>query len=167
MCIRDRDSGSHVVIIGGSEHHIQKYRAKAQQLGLSDRIHLIGPRPLKELDNYILQADILTSPRIKGNNTPMKIYSYLHSGKPILATNLPTHSQVMDRRVAEMSHVEPQAFADGLLRLLEDEGYCKQLGAAAKALAEREYTFSVFAKKLNQIYDRVGQRIELTPQIAQ
>ena len=30
-------------------------------------------------------ADVLVSPRIRGNNTPMKIYSYLESGKAILA----------------------------------------------------------------------------------
>ena len=34
------------------------------------------------------QADVLISPRIKGVNTPMKIYSYLDSGRCVLATDL-------------------------------------------------------------------------------
>ena len=40
-------------------------------------------------------ADILRPPRIRGTNTPLKIYSYLRSGKPIVATNLLTHTQVL------------------------------------------------------------------------
>ena len=44
----------------------------------------------------LLAADVLVSPRLKGLNTPMKIYSYLDSGSAVLATRLRTHTQVLD-----------------------------------------------------------------------
>ena len=43
---------------------------------------------------------MLVSPRIRGTNTPLKIYSYLRSGRPIVATNLLTHTQVLTPDVA-------------------------------------------------------------------
>lgn len=45
-------------------------------------MHFFGPKPLKKLDHYLADADILVAPRIKGVNTPMKIFPYMHSGKP-------------------------------------------------------------------------------------
>ena len=50
------------------------------------------------------------SPRIKGNNTPMKL-SYLHSGKAVLATNLPPHTQILDNRVAMLADPTPKHMA--------------------------------------------------------
>ena len=41
---------------------------------------------------------MLVSPRSRGTNTPLKIYQYLRSGKPIVATRLLTHTQVLERR---------------------------------------------------------------------
>ena len=50
---------------------------------------------------------MLVSPRLKGLNTPMKIYSYLDSGSAVLATRLRTHTQVLDDRLAYL--VDPGA----------------------------------------------------------
>ena len=41
-------------------------------------------------------CDVLVSPRISGTNTPMKIYTYMASGKPIVATNIPAHNLLKD-----------------------------------------------------------------------
>ena len=54
---------------------------------------------------------MLTSPRSKGTNTPLKIYQYLRSGKPIVATRLLTHTQVLDDDTAMLTAPDPQAFA--------------------------------------------------------
>ena len=57
-----------------------------------------GERPAAEIPAYLLAADVLVSPRSRGTNTPLKIYQYLRSGKPIVATRLLTHTQVLERR---------------------------------------------------------------------
>jgi len=51
------------------------------------------------------------SPRSRGKNTPLKIYQYLRSGKPIVATNLLTHTQVLDAAVAELTGPTPKPLA--------------------------------------------------------
>ena len=57
-----------------------------------------GERPAEEIPAFLVAADVLVSPRSRGTNTPLKIYQYLRSGKPIVATRLLTHTQVLERR---------------------------------------------------------------------
>ena len=146
---------SQLVIIGGSEEHIKFYKDKSKKLNISDRVHLIGPLPVSDLSTYLLQADILASPRTKGNNTPMKIYSYLHSGKVVIATNLPTHTQVMDKTVSMLAEPNSEDFGNKLLELLENKNLRENLGNAAFQLAEEKYTFKVFERDLNSLYERL------------
>ena len=59
-----------------------------------------GERPAEEMPAYLLACDVLVSPRSRGTNTPLKIYQYLRSGKPIVATRLLTHTQVLGDETA-------------------------------------------------------------------
>ena len=157
--VRARLTNTSLVIIGGRPNHIVAYRALAERLGVGSQVRFLGPRPVSTLNGYLTQADILLSPRIKGNNTPMKIYSYLHSGVPMVATKLPTHTQVMDESVALLTAATPVAFGQGIEQLVHDGELRRKLGRAAFELAERRYTFGVFRQTLSAIYRRVGARI--------
>ena len=59
-----------------------------------------GQRPAEEIPAFLDAADVLVSPRSTGTNTPLKIYQYLRSGRPIVATRLLTHTQVLNDDVA-------------------------------------------------------------------
>jgi hypothetical protein len=136
-----------LVVIGGKDSDVRKYRERARKLQIDDRVFFLGPKPVKHLGAYLTQADLLASPRIKGNNTPMKIYSYLGSGKPVLATDMPTHTQVLDDHTAVLAKAEPESFAAGMLRLVEDEALRVRLGQAGKRLVEERHNFQSFEKK--------------------
>ena len=142
-----------LVIIGGNPSDIKKYKEKSLFLGIEKRVHFIGPKPLYILGKYLSQADILVSPRIKGGNTPMKIYSYLHSGKAILATKLLTHTQVLDEGVALLVAPSPEEFSSGMLKLIQNEGLRVKLGEAGKKLIEEKYNYECFKKELYGLYD--------------
>jgi glycosyltransferase involved in cell wall biosynthesis len=118
-----------LAIIGGKESLIRKYQRKSSVLGIASRVRFFGPRSLASMANMFTQADILVSPRIKGINTPMKIYSYLQSGKPVLATDLPTHTQVLDSTTAMLADPKPDKFAAAMLSLLENPRRGRQLAA--------------------------------------
>src|SRR5690606_8982438 len=86
-----------MVVIGGSGKALRHYQHLARSLGLgSDRLQLVGSRPVAQLGAYLRQADILVSPRTLGQNTPMKVYSYMQAGKAILATDIRSHTQALD-----------------------------------------------------------------------
>ncbi len=89
-----------LVIIGGGESEIKHYQKRVEDLGIKERVTFLGPKPVSELPYWLAQARILVSPRTQGNNTPMKIFSYLDSGKALLATRLSTHTQVLDDEIA-------------------------------------------------------------------
>jgi glycosyltransferase involved in cell wall biosynthesis len=146
---------SHLVIIGGSDPRREVLRSAIRKSGLAGRVHLIGPRPLDHLPWYLGQATVLASPRTAGTNTPMKLYSYLASGVPVLATRLSTHTQVVDDRTAVLRAPEPRAMGEGLVALLTDPELRDRIGSAARALAEEEYTHAAFERKLGHFYDQV------------
>lgn len=155
----------HLVIIGGNKFHIDQYGQKISKLGLEDRIHLLGSRPVSLLSFYLKQATILASPRILGNNTPMKIYSYMHSGVAIIATNLPTHTQVLNERMAKLVEPSVGAFSSGLKDLFSSPELRMELARNAFEEADTKYTFPVFRKTLLGIYEQVEQRIGRGPSL--
>ena len=120
----------------------------------------MGPRPLERLGHILAAADILVSPRCAGRNTPMKLYSYLQSGRPVLATRLPTHTQVLTDDTAQLVAPSAPAMADGLRRLLASPDLRTALGRAGRALAEREYGPESFRRRVAEFYGRVGRRVE-------
>jgi EAL domain-containing protein (putative c-di-GMP-specific phosphodiesterase class I)/glycosyltransferase involved in cell wall biosynthesis len=149
-----------LVVIGGKEADIQKYREHARRLEIDSKVHFLGPKPVARLAAYLAQADILVSPRIKGKNTPMKIYSYLGSGKPVLATDLPTHTQVLNSQVAVLAGAVPEAYAAGLVRLAEDAVRRARIGQAGKRLIEERHTFQVFRQRLNVLYNWIRAEVD-------
>ncbi len=154
-----RRKEAQLVIIGGSEMDIQHYKKKSKQLGIGDKVHFIGQRPISQLASYLQQACIVVSPRIKGQNTPMKIYSYLDSGKPLLATRLPTHTQVLDNQIAFLVQPEPKDFSDGLVKLLQDRILRENLAHRAKERVRHEFSYEAFQRKLLTFYRSLEQSL--------
>ena len=142
-----------LVIIGGESTDIQMYRGKSKSLQIENQVHWLGPRPVEDLPTYLAQADILVSPRMKGVNTPMKLYSYLGSGKATLVTDLPTHTQLVDDTVAMVVAPVPEAFARGMLCLIQNVHLRTSLGKAGQKLIEENFSYSAFCDRLNSLYD--------------
>lgn len=158
----EQNATAHLVIIGGSDTHIEKYRAQAADRGLSDRVHFAGPRPVEDLGAYLRQADILVSPRIRGANTPMKIYSYLDSGRPVVATRKRTHTQVLDDEIAMLADPAPDAMAKAMQRLLRDEELRDRLATNARQRVAEEYSPEAFRRKLTGFYETLERDVLAT-----
>lgn len=159
LAVKNFDS-LHLIIIGGIPQDVEKYRAKAGRLGLEKSVHLLGPKPVQQLSGYLAQADVLVSPRIKGDNTPMKIYSYLASGKPILATDLWTHRQVLDEQVSMLISPTAVCLAEGMLRLVESPQLGAKLSAAGKQLVETRYSHAAFSQRVTSLMDYAAALVE-------
>ncbi|MBU0716430.1 MAG: glycosyltransferase family 4 protein [Verrucomicrobia bacterium] len=141
-----------LVIAGGKETDIRHYQEKAGIVGLGKNVRFLGPWPIGRMAELFTIADVLVSPRIQGNNTPMKIYSYLQSGKPILATDLPTHTQVLSSDVAVLASPTPAHFAAGMRRLIEHPAQGQELARQAKTLATEQYSWTVFERNVRELY---------------
>jgi len=148
-----------LVVIGGTRHDITHYRQKAKILGVGNGVIFTGPKPVEDLAYYLDQADMVMSPRCKGYNTPMKIYSYLDSGKPVVATRLETHTQVLDDSISMLVDPTDTEMAAGIMRLVKDKELCARLAARAKQRVDEEYTRSAFDRKLKSFYARIEHKL--------
>lgn len=153
---RAKEVNASLAIIGGQAEDIVCYQEKATMLGIADRTYFFGPKPVNELGGYLNQADILVSPRVIGNNTPMKIYTYLNSGKALLATSIYSHTQVLDDSIAYLVAPTPKAMSEGIQKLCRNPSLRKQLGQAGFHKAEKEHSFSQYRKKLTSFYNTLN-----------
>ncbi len=142
-----------IAIIGGNEDSINYYQTKTKRMNIEDKVKFLGRRSLDQLPFLLEQADILLSPRTKGKNTPMKVYSYLASGVPVLATNIGSHTQAMTLNDAKLFQPTPEGFAKAFEELLNNEEERKRIGEAGKKLAEENYSLRSYKRKLKEIYN--------------
>jgi len=145
-----------LAVIGGNKGDISRYQQRVKELGLKDKVQFLGPRPVSDLGGYLAQADVLVSPRLMGNNTPMKIYSYLDSGVPILATRLPTHTQVLDDSIACLAPPVPAEFGKAMAQLAMDRPRRHGLAVRARERVKRDFTPEAMRRKLREFYESIG-----------
>jgi glycosyltransferase involved in cell wall biosynthesis len=136
-----------LVLAGGKPDQVERARQDAGKAGIDAVTVFAGERPAAEIPAYLLAADVLVSPRSRGTNTPLKIYQYLRSGKPIVATRLLTHTQVLDDATAILTGTTPQEFADGILRVIEDPAHSAAVGRRARELAETKYSYDAYLER--------------------
>jgi glycosyltransferase involved in cell wall biosynthesis len=139
-----------LVLAGGKPDQVARAKARAHEFGISAATLFAGERPASEIPGYLLASDVLVSPRSRGTNTPLKIYQYLRSGKPIVATRLLTHTQVLDDNTAILTAAEPHDFAEGILAALNDGERSAALGRHARDLADTKYSYEAYLEKTRQ-----------------
>ncbi len=155
-----RVSDLSLVIIGGSDQDLWKYRQRAFVLGIGSDVFFLGPRPIEHLRGYLEQADVLISPRISGRNTPMKIYSFLDAGVALLATRSPTHVQVLDDEIACLFDPDPVSLANALVGLHESPASRERLGQAATARVAELYSERAYEEKAHRFLEQIEERVE-------
>jgi glycosyltransferase involved in cell wall biosynthesis len=141
-----------VLVVGGEPAQVDAARASADAAGASAIMRFTGQQPAREIPAFVQACDILVSPRIRGTNTPLKIYSYLRSGKPIVATDLLTHTQVLSPAVARLVPVDADAFAAAVAELLDRPDERKRLADAARSLAAQKYSRESYVRRTAQAY---------------
>jgi glycosyltransferase involved in cell wall biosynthesis len=103
--------------------------------------------------HYCSLAAVLVSPRSEGSNTPLKIYEQLASGIPLVATNIYSHTQVLDGNVAFLVQPDPGDMALGILVALEVNGDRHRIAANARELYELKYSRQVYEEKIRRLLE--------------
>lgn len=142
-----------IACIGGNREQQNELRRMVEEKGLSELFYISGKVSHLAASKLIDRADILLSPRKEGVNTPLKIYSYLYSGKPIVATNLLTHTQVLNDEVAVLCEPKGDAFGRAIVELLKDNERGKRLGDSAKKYFEKRYAYDKYKELVKEAID--------------
>jgi glycosyltransferase involved in cell wall biosynthesis len=144
-----------VLVVGGEPAQVEAARAHAAAIGAADLLIFAGQQPAREIPAFVQACDVLVSPRRRGTNTPLKIYSYLRSGKPIVATDLLTHTQVLSPAVARLVPVDARAFAQAMADLIDRPDERERLASAAARLAADKYSRETYVLRTEQAYSRL------------
>lgn len=141
-----------LVIVGGPTEKVNYYKKTVNNGGLANSVCFVGPRPLNEMGAWMALSNVLVSPRCQGDNTPLKIYSYMASGRPIVATRRKTHTQVLDDSTAFLAEPIPNRFAAALWHALNKPADAMEKSVLSKQVVEQNYSYSAFSRKLMAAY---------------
>lgn len=144
-----------LVLMGGEPGDVERLRRCARDLGVAERCRFSGQRPPGELPAFFALSAVLASPRVSGENTPFKIYTYLASGKPIVATRIPTHTQLLDERTAFLAEPTPTGFAAALRQALGEPAEATARADRGYALVSRDYSPARHREKIAAAYEGV------------
>lgn len=148
-----------LVIVGGSDADAERksaLTARVRELGLTSDVHFVGSRTQEELGHYFAAASVLVSPRVVGNNPPLKIYTYLAARRPVVATSISAHTQVLDDSLAFLAPPEPASFAGALERALTaPPEVVEKMVLRGADLVERNHSQEEFDRHLAWLYQAV------------
>jgi glycosyltransferase involved in cell wall biosynthesis len=144
-----------LVIMGGRNDQVNDLQTEVDALGLGNAVRLVGTLPSQLVPACLLAADVLVSPRERGRNTPLKIFSYLRSGRPIVATDIASHTQVLDEWSSVLVPPTAQGLALGIRSLLDDGPTRHQAIEGALAL-QTHYGIERYVGEVARAYAHVG-----------
>jgi glycosyltransferase involved in cell wall biosynthesis len=142
------------VIVGGTEKQVTHFSEQADRLGVASHVIFTGQVPQAAARAYSNKATVLVSPRSSGTNTPLKIYEQLASGKPLVATAIYSHTQVLTDEVAFLVELDAEDLARGIIDATGPDALGRSV--KAKELYEREYSRPVYVKKLKSVLELVS-----------
>jgi glycosyltransferase involved in cell wall biosynthesis len=113
-------------------------------------------RPHAEMPEYLAACDVLVSPHGKQADggeffgSPTKLYEYMASGRPIVASNLGQIADVLTDGESALlvPPDDPEALARAIVRLIDDACLRARLGRNARAAAEAHHTWRRNAERV-------------------
>ena len=155
--VRERVPGVRFVFVGADRANGMIADGPAAALVESGVLRVVERQPRDEMAAFLALADVLVSPRAYGGNLPLKIFDYLAAGRPIVATDIPTHRTVLtDERAVLVDPASP-ALAAGILAVLGDPSRAGRLATAARAYAQTHFGWSRFVDSVDALYAEVAR----------
>ncbi len=142
-----------LLIAGGSQEQVRQYAKLARQQGVAEFCVFTGRVQQAVAKHYTGIATVLVSPRIAGINTPLKVYEQLAGGTPLVATNIYSHTQILNKSVAFLVEPNAEGLASGIVEALTSKEEGKRRAAEARRLYDREYSRPVYVSKMQRLLE--------------
>jgi len=144
------------IFVGAKNQQAREWTEIARDMNLQEHVLFLDVVPPAECMVYLAYAGVLISPRLDSTTTPLKIYSYLHANRPIVATNITAHTQVLSPETAVLVEPNKEAFADGILRVLGDPELAECIANNALESAKQKFSHQDYISKVKQIYQSLS-----------
>jgi glycosyltransferase involved in cell wall biosynthesis len=156
--VRARVPDTTFVLVGSTPDRSSGIPAMAGRLGLNRALKIVPRQPRERIRTFLAMADVLVSPRAYGGNLPLKIFEYMAAGRPIVATDIPTHRALLNEERAVMVQPGPVEMAEGITRLLQDPALATSVADAAHAYAKAQFGWGQFVSDVDEGYSQVLSR---------
>lgn len=159
--VRERVPGVTFVLVGADRANGLVAHEHAADLMAAGALRIIERQPRETMASYLALADVLVSPRAYGGNLPLKVFDYLAAGRPIVATDIPTHRTVLTEERAVLVAPRTDALAAGILSVLADPERAERLATAGRRYAQAHLGWSRFVDAVEDLYAEVerGARV--------
>jgi len=149
--------GTVFLFVGDDGNANFPFRERTDDLVRSGALRLVPRQAQAEIGRYLSIADVVVSPRDDVNNVGIKIFEYLASGKPIVATDTPAHRTVLSEERAVLVGLSPEEMAKAIVILLRDRDLAERLGTAARMYAEEHLNVESFSRRVGTMLDLCGR----------
>ena len=124
-----------IVFVGGTENDVQRFREKNKE---KKNVIIVGQRPHSEIPYYLKAADVLILPNTSGSDisekytSPMKLFEYMASKRPIVASDLPSIREILNEENAFLVEPNnPEELAEGIKKALYDKKLAERISKQA------------------------------------
>ena len=138
---------------GKAESYLKRM---ASRLKMDDKVIFHPTVPYEKVPDYINQADagVLPFQDWEGWNisSPIKLFEYLACGRPVVATKIPAHWNVLQGRdfVFWAEDSTPEKLAEAVIKAYEARDHYEKLGEKAREFIKHKYTWDIQAVKLER-----------------
>ena len=130
-------------------------QARAETLGIRDRVHFLGRRMTPDLRDMFADCDLFVLPSV-ANSEAFGIVQLeaMVNGKPVINTALPTGVPLVSIHGETGLTVPPQdagALTDAMEQLLNDDALREQYGKAARERVLRDFSLEKVMRKTRRV----------------
>jgi glycosyltransferase involved in cell wall biosynthesis len=132
-------------------------RARVAQLGIADHVHFLGFA--QDTVPFIEAMDITTMASVS-EGISLAMLEYMAMGKPVVSTREPSFEETV---IGEESGIlvalkNPDALAEGILKLLRDPALAEKIGAGAYKRVRAEFDICRNVAHFMDLYDTIFAR---------
>jgi glycosyltransferase involved in cell wall biosynthesis len=109
-------------------------RGVVEQLGIGDRVHMVGRVPHTEVPAHVAACDLTVLPATAQYTNPMKLYEYAAAGKPSIAPRAPGVLEIVSDEDDALlfDPADTGSMTRCLQRLVDDRDLRERLGRHAR-----------------------------------
>lgn len=149
-----------LLLVGGGPREAE-LKAQAAASSAAAQIHFVGRVPHQEVERYYSLIDILAYPRKKMRLTdlvtPLKPLEAMAQGKLVAASDVGGHRELIEDGVTGTLFApdNPEAIADALAKLLENQGIWAKRRRTARIFVETHRNWSSNILRYEPVYQRL------------
>ncbi|HKJ87113.1 MAG TPA: glycosyltransferase family 4 protein, partial [Gammaproteobacteria bacterium] len=83
------------LLLVGDGPAVPALRARSVELGLEDRVIFTGPVDRERVPEYVAAMDVAVQPNVTAYASPIKLFEYLATGRPVIAPDKPNITEVI------------------------------------------------------------------------